>query len=911
MLNSLPGLQTRVSELSLPTAMIQPIESASAALTMENSRWSSAFTGYSWGALLVWVVLLIALQVISWPLVRRMFSRLPDRGWAFARPITILLSGLLVWYPASFGIVSFTTVWSIAAMGVLAAVCWLLVRRIPVSPGEQHWRQNPIAVTTELVFWLTFLYFVLLRSVNPDSWHPFWGGEKPMEFAHLNSILRADSFPPADPWYADGLLNYYYFGTFLVANLIKITGIPVEIAFNLATPLFPAMLAAGAFSLGVTFGKRLTASNFGATLSGLGSVFFIQFAGNMIVASRLWDRATNAVTSSQPFVYWVWEPTRAIPDPARQINITEFPYFGALYADLHPHVIAMPYTLVVIGLAWQIAASWRTVPLIFVRKRLSLTHQLEVLAPFTLLGIVVGSLWMINAWDAPMAIAMAALGLTMMTIHGPTILERVGIIVGGTAVIGAIAFVTAFPFNRHFESLYGELGINTDTTPLLALESHVGAQLLICTLGALVLLGYVRRSSVGNTTLLSVLGGSVILGLLLQWGFRDNDGVIYQLAEAIVVVGLVGIWTNVAWQSAREPNDFHIPVGWLQAFSVAVMTSAAWLLVFDREVLALYLGIGLSAAIVWLGLERQSARFVVAIIAAATLLGAALELVYLVDDLSGGYWYRMNTVFKFYNQIWNLLGLASGVILGVAVWRLVVWEEPTVSRASRPAASMTQSSAVKLTVAVALPLLALMSTYVLVATPIRLDQRFGDGGEVTLNAYSWMEYGEVATSTLSGEGEVVPGPALTFADDLEAINWINENIPGSPVIAEAAFGTYRCFGSRYSVNTGLPAVIGWVRHEQQQRSAADLGIREAAMRAFYVDSDASALDKSAFLDQYGVEYVILGQMERQYPSIENGACFSTGNPEAIAIIESMEGTDLEIVFQNETTTIYRVIRDDN
>lgn len=906
------SLQAMIPGAPLSAALARPIESSLPVQSMADARWSAGFTSYSWGALVVWVLLLIALQAISWPLVRRMFSRLPDRGWAFARPITILLGGLFVWYPTSFGITSFRAIWSVAAMLLLAAVCWLLVRRSSVSPGESHWRHNPIAVTAEWVFWLTFLFFLLLRSVNPDSWHPFWGGEKPMEFAHLNAILRADTFPPEDPWYAGGLLNYYYFGTFLVANLIKITGIPAEIAFNLATPLFPAMLAAAAFSLCAGFGKRLTASNFGAGLAGIAGVFFVQFAGNMIVATRLWDRAINKLTSPQPFVYWVWEPTRAIPEPARQINITEFPYFSALYADLHPHVIAMPYTLMVIALAWQIAASWRTVPLIFVRKRLSISHQLEILAPFTLIGIVVGALWMTNAWDMPMAVAIAVLGLTMMTIRVPSLLERFGIILGGTAIIGLIAFITAFPFNRQYESLYGDIGFTTDTTPLIALQSHLGAQLIICTLGAIVLLGYVRRAAVGNLLLLRAIGVTVVAGLILQWGFRDDDAIlIYRLGEVLVILGLVGIWTNIAWQSADEPNDFGLPVSWLQALSIAAMASSAWLLVFDYDSLALYLGIGLSAAIVWAGLERQSARFIAALIAAATLLGAALEVVYLVDNLTGGPNYRMNTIFKFYNQIWNLLGLACGVIVGIAIWRLLVWEEPVGLRKSRPVASLTQASAVKLTAAIALPLMALMSTYALVATPIRLDQRFGDGGDVTLNAYSWMEYGEVETLNMDEEGFLTPAPPLEFDDDLEAINWMNENISGSPVIAEAAFGTYRCFGSRYSMTTGLPAVIGWTYHESQQRDDTDLVLRESEMRSFYTNGEATAADKRAFLDQYDVEYVVVGQMERQYPSIDGGNCIDTGNEEAIATIESMEGTDLEIVFQNESTTIYRVIRDSN
>ena len=101
----------------------------------------------------------------------------------------------------------------------------------------------------EAAFWLVFLIFLALRLINPDSWHPFWGGEKAMEFAQINAIARSAYFPPYDPWFSDGYLNYYYYGFYLVAFLLKATGIPAEIGFNLALPTFMGMLAGGGFTV--------------------------------------------------------------------------------------------------------------------------------------------------------------------------------------------------------------------------------------------------------------------------------------------------------------------------------------------------------------------------------------------------------------------------------------------------------------------------------------------------------------------------------------------------------------------------------------------------------------------------------------------------------------------------------------
>jgi YYY domain-containing protein len=870
-----------------------------------DAQWSADLTGNSWGALGVWILLLILLQLAGWPLAKSIFTRFPDRGWSMTRIMTILLAGYVTWVFASLQVIRFQAIWAGVAVLLVAILSILALRFRSRNAVRQPIHRNVIAVSAEGIFWAVFGLFLTYRLINPDSYHRYWGGEKPMEFAHINAILRSAHFPPVDPWYSGGFINYYYYGTYLVAFLIKLTGIPVEYAFNLAQPTFPALLSSGSFGLAAALGKRMTGSTFGAWLAGLLGMIFVQFSGNLVTAARLVSRAVDGAPPVDGWGYWVWSPTRALPSPDRGVNITEFPYFGALYADLHPHVIAMPFTILILALAWQLASSWRSIPLVNSRRQGLRESLIPIAAPLLLTALALASLFMINAWDMPMFAIIAAVGILMVT-AGLRSVRRRALVAGGMVLaVAGLAWILALPFTMHYVALFGEIASVRDETPLLGIQSHVGAPLLLVTLGAGALL--LPRSTFSRGTQVAIATAMPItLGffLVMQWiGIRAGGGS-PTIAEAGVVFSVVGIWLVSAWSATPMIGGDARHRAW--ALKVATGIVGLITVIFvgsDRPTIALYAGIGLSAGLLWLMLTRPSEQFVMMAVAGAALLGASLEMVYLVDDLSGTDWYRMNTIFKFYNQVWNLLGVAAGVLAGRALWDILVHtSEPREGIEDAPARLFSW-----VTAAILLPLTLATLAYPVMATPVRLDMRFAGGNGPTLDAYAWMDYGEIPLFRVDEDGRRAEAEPLRYADDRAAIDWLNENVHGSPVIAEAAFGTYRCNGSRFSINTGLPAVIGWQRHQQQQRYLDDLAERENALRELYTQDDQAR--QLAIIEQFDVEYVIVGQTEWHYPSIDGNDCIDTGSPEAIASLEALEGDRLDTVFESGSTTIYRVIGD--
>ncbi len=772
------------------------------------------------------------------------------------------------------------------------------------------WYRNQAIVTSELVFWVVFALFLLFRLINHDSYHPAWGGEKPMEFVHINAILRSAHFPPYDPWYADGLLNYYYYGMYLVAFTMKLTGIPSEIAFNLAQPTVIALLAASAFSVASAISMSLTRSRTLARIGGLAGVVLVSFSGNLIATARL---LTSFVEESPPlsdYFYWFWEPTRIVPG-----TIHELPWFTGVYADLHAHVVALPITVMVVGLCFAIAQDGRRVALAALRPRAFPSESRSLLLALTLLALALGTLYVTNAWDVPTYAALTGVTMVLATRTIRPLLTRLAVAAALTVAVGIVAYALVLPFSRNYVSLYGEIDAVREVSPLVLIEGHLGVVFLIVTFGLSYLLS---RLWINPPLLCRPWAFTAALGvvLLLRWQAADEPASAIADLDGLTVLLVIGWLMLATLFAAHRRLDFRLHSWCTPVAVLATWAAVVWTLAIGKPACALFLGFGFVAAMIWLMARPLAERFVAALIAAAMFVGAGVELVFLVDDLSGDAFYRMNTFFKFYNQIWIMLALASAVLIAwmihgaspddrrrrwtidLATFRSIHAYPPSPrdwALGENFDGPVSQQWA-KLGLVVSAVAIVASFAYPLFSTGVRLNQQFVQPGRATtLNALDWMSYGEIGEM---GAGGVV----FSYDEDREIVEWFNEEVDGSPVIAEASIGPYRCGGSRISIHTGLPVVVGWRRHESQQRGEVDLADREAALRDLYTSTDPR--QKLAILERYRVEYVVVGQIERAYPS---AGCESTDNAAGIAAFEPLVGGELEVAFTSGDSLVYRVI----
>jgi uncharacterized membrane protein len=319
----------------------------------------------------------------------------------------------------------------------------------------------------------------------------------------------------------------------------------------------------------------------------------------------------------------------------------------------------------------------------------------------------------------------------------------------------------------------------------------------------------------------------------------------------------------------------------LLAIGVAVAAAVA-LIIVDRPVAGVLL-LPLLAAflLLWRRTVAAEALFVTALVFTGLLVLFGVEIFYLKDHLQGGDWRRMNTLFKFYIQVWVMLALAAAVALP-GMWNFI-------RRRWRPVWRVLWTVAF-------VYLLGLSLVFLVAGTPARLDDRFPEGlggaNRPALGTLDGMAYMQAGTYTWHPDPAQAPTTRIELRHDYDALRWMLDTIEGTPVVAEALIGYYREGGLRVASFTGFPTLLGF-HQEGEQRYSWQTGPRRSQAEAFWNTSDVTQAQQ--LMAELGIDYIYVGQLERiVYPA------------EGLAKFQQMAQDGLlDVVYSNDQVTIYQ------
>jgi YYY domain-containing protein len=397
---------------------------------------------------------------------------------------------------------------------------------------------------------------------------------------------------------------------------------------------------------------------------------------------------------------------------------------------------------------------------------------------------------------------------------------------------------------------------------------------------------------IGQAGLLAVLLVAISVALFLP--FAENYGIAYssvslwpgsftRLSNYLIIYGLslffivtylaleVRRWTKTWTRESLEKREY---LTWsLVVLSIFIVLISAYLLYKGYWIVPLALPLAFSAGLLSLRPGLATARRIVLILIAGALsLTLVVEFIVLDGDIG-----RMNTVFKFYMQVWIMLSIVSGVS-AVSAW-------PALK--TRPKLRRVWG------VTLALMLLA-AALYPVLATKAKWDIRMNPAAPKTLDSMAFMKvtsYNDVGFDGTSRNVDLIY--------DYDAIQWMQKNIEGTPVIAEAhGSNPYRSVANRVAMYTGLPAIVGWDWHQRQQRAVMPSSLitnRIIDVNNLYNTPDVNqALE---ILRKYNVKYVYAGQLEWIYYQ-----------PQGLIKFDQMvEQGILDEVYRNGGVSIYEVI----
>lgn len=418
-----------------------------------------------------WYFYLFVIGAIFLPIALKVFKGFYDKGYLFSKTIGIALSTYVVWLLSILKAVKFSRL-TIAFVLITAVLLMYGNKRVRENINDilrQKWK---VFLAEEGLFLLVFAFWCYVKGFQPE----IFGLEKYMDYGFIQSILRSDYMPAEDMWFSGNSINYYYFGHFIAAFIIRLTSIDSSIGYNLMLATIVAFTFSLTFSLASNVLHSLRKVNKKAAIAaGIISALLVTFGGNLhtfIYAKALPFAQSIGFYKGEVKSYFYSNSTRYIgynPE-TNDKTISEFPSYGFVVSDLHAHVSDMYFVITVLALLF-----------VLIRNR-GEDNAGSIRKTVPILGFFAAIHYMTNSWDYPIYITVS-LFVIFYKYYGQmekgfkgsllkTLMRAVEIVL--------ISQLLLLPFTLNFENMAGGVGIVKAHSPIYQLLVLWGYQLILC-----------------------------------------------------------------------------------------------------------------------------------------------------------------------------------------------------------------------------------------------------------------------------------------------------------------------------------------------------------------------------------------------------------------------------------------------
>jgi YYY domain-containing protein len=790
--------------------------------------------------LLRWWLVVEVLGLLALPLTIWFFRRLPDRGYSLAKAFGLLLTGYGAWLLSMVGLGSFGYL-------LLSGIALLLL-----ALGIGIWGRGGLRICfaelRQRLGWIGFQEALFLAALYGGillRQHDFfgrgvaiWHTEQPMDLTFISGILASPQFPPQDPWLAPYAINYYYLGYLLIAALVRLSGVSVGVGYTLGIATIfalTAVMVAGIVRNLIDLSRpqgdlpdwRLRLGRAAFPLLG---VVLVLLASNQIGALQVLAGSEKVVALEPlqlaravgnglgtrapielppPFPaqefggdprllpgdkvqdFNAWWPSRAVWDDLRSPEGATQRVYAITEFPFFSFLLGdlHPHVL---SLPWSLLAVAVALNVLLRQAAPDFRSRSGTLQ-LALTGIVIGGLYAINSWDLPTYVLLYLGALTLLYLRlAPTpgaFFWPHFIQQAGATILAS--YLVYFPFHLTFAA-------PTQGFPLGIAPARTGLTefLVIFGLAFVPLLAFVIRS--GRAAHVEQANRSI-------WPLAP-------LSTALLLLLLLPLGRLLGW-----------PL-------LALLPLALW-----------------AAATAYTCRREPATAFALWLFAVGALVIWGVDLLYLRDSYGSP---RMNTIFKFYYQVWLLWGMLAAFALWTLAqrirWASLGW---------------------------LLPFLALLAGSLVYPALAPADSR----AQEPIDGLAYLRQDQ-------------PGEAA-------AIDWIRRNTSGDAIVLQAPGKPYQSDTARIASATGRPTVIGWTQHENlwrggQPQAREEISAREQDVVTIYTTSDPQ--QAQSLLQKYGVDYVYVG------PNEQTLATERAAPPEALSKFDGW----MQRVFEQDGVIIY-------